>query len=219
MLGIVMLLMAQGGVTLPPELKFPLGEAIVLRAETEGKIVRFVPLDAGLKELDPKLLASPKDVVYTTLRPGKYRVLAYSAVKDEPTAPFICTVIVEGETPAPIPPNPDIPSPIAEVLKPIYGALTEATKAEHVKKLAATYRSIAAGVKSEGDFATFLSGARSTFARNMPANAIVPIRERLSVELANQLPFPGTAPMDATLVSRVQATFLNIASALDQLTK
>ncbi len=219
MLGIVMLLCAQGGVTLPSELKFPLGEAIVLRAETEGKIVRFVPLDAGLKEIDPKLLASPKDAIYTTLRPGKYRILAYSAIKDDPTPPVICTVIVEGDQPAPIPPQPDIPSPIAEVLRPIYGALSEPAKAEQAKRLAGTYRAIAASAKAEGDFATFLAGARAAFARNMPANAIVPIRERLSVELANQLPFPGTAPMDATLVSRVQATFTNIAAALDQLTK
>lgn len=98
---------AAPAIVLPAEVKAEPGEFIALEAQAEGKVVRFVPLDPGLRMFPPALLASKKAAVFTATNPGKYRVLAYTAVGDEPSEPASCTVVVG--TPPPTPPGPPVP--------------------------------------------------------------------------------------------------------------
>jgi hypothetical protein len=48
--------------------------------------------------------------------PGRYRLLAYSSVKDDPTEPAVVVVVIGGAAPVP-PPKPD-PKPVDPVVPP-----------------------------------------------------------------------------------------------------
>lgn len=96
-------------VEVPAEVTGPPGGFIPIRAKTDGKMVRYVPLDAGLNVFPADLLADRKATVVSAAKPGRYRLLAYSAVGDDPTEPATVTVVVEGPAPpgpAPVPPGP-----------------------------------------------------------------------------------------------------------------
>jgi hypothetical protein len=96
-------------VDVPPEVSGEVGDFIAIRAKTDGKVVKFVPLDPGLKVFPQDLLADKKATVVTAARPGKYRVLCYSSVKDDPTDPAVVVVVVGGVAPDPKPVDPPVP--------------------------------------------------------------------------------------------------------------
>jgi hypothetical protein len=111
----LLLLTAGVGLAAPPRLKLPDGVAgevadfVTVTAETDGRAVRFVPLDPGLKVFPSALLADPKSTVVTAAVPGRYRLLAYTGNADGPSDPATVTVTIG--TPAPAPPGPVPPGP------------------------------------------------------------------------------------------------------------
>jgi hypothetical protein len=90
-------------VDVPKEVAGEPGAFVTVRAKTDGKVVRFVPLDPGLNLFPPDLLADKKAAVFTAPAAGRYRVLVYSSVKDDPTEPAVVTVVIGGAQPAPEP--------------------------------------------------------------------------------------------------------------------
>lgn len=92
---------------LPSEIKGEPGGFVRVAAKTDGKVVQWLPLDAGLAVFPGDLLRDSKTTVVLAQRAGRYRLLAYTAVGDEPSQPVICTVVI-GNAPAPGPgPGPD----------------------------------------------------------------------------------------------------------------
>ncbi len=102
-------------VELPSEVKGEVGTFVTLRGKTDGKVVRFVALDSGLAVFPADLLADKKATVVSAAKPGRYRVLAYSSVKDDPTEEATVTVVI-GD--APLPPDPKPPEPKPPEPKP-----------------------------------------------------------------------------------------------------
>lgn len=100
-------------VELPKEVSGEVGAFVTLRGKTDGAVVRFVPLDAGLAVFPADLLADKKATVVSAAKPGRYRVLAYSSVKDDPTEPAVVTVVIGGAEPDDVipPPKPKPPEP------------------------------------------------------------------------------------------------------------
>ena len=90
-------------VDVPKEVAGDVGAFVTVRAKTDGKVVRFVPLDAGLNVFPADLLSDKKATVVTASKVGRYRLLAYSSVKDDPTEPAVVTVVIGGTAPAPDP--------------------------------------------------------------------------------------------------------------------
>lgn len=87
------------------------GQFIAVRpTKTDGKIVQYFPLDNGLSVFPAALLNDTTATVVTAVKPGKYRLLAYTALADKPSLPVIVTVVVGDGNPEPIPPMP-IPTP------------------------------------------------------------------------------------------------------------
>ena len=100
---------AQGqSLTLPAEVKGDPGTFLSVPAATDGKAVRWVSLDAGLNLFPVELLKDSRTAVVSGPK-GRYRLLAYTAKGDVPSAPAICVVVI-GESP-PVPPKPD-PDPV-----------------------------------------------------------------------------------------------------------
>lgn len=113
---------AAPALTLPAEVKGEPGEFVALEAATDGKVVRFVALDPGLNRFPPALLVSCKAAVFTARLPGRYRVLAYTAVADEPSEEVICTLVIGDPKPVPPGPTPPGPVPPGPVVAPFPGA-------------------------------------------------------------------------------------------------
>ena len=87
------------------------GQFIAIRPiKTDGKIVQYFPLDNGLSVFPAALLNDTTATVVTAVKPGKYRLLAYTALADTPSLPVIVTVVVGDGNPEPIPPVP-VPTP------------------------------------------------------------------------------------------------------------
>jgi hypothetical protein len=78
---------------LPNEIKLVVGEPKELRADTRGKRVYWMALDPEI-QLRPQ---DSKSVWVWGMKPGTYRITAWSAVNGLPTPNANCTVKVEAE--------------------------------------------------------------------------------------------------------------------------
>lgn len=98
--------------TLPPTTTGMVYDDIIIEAKTDGETVQWVPMDKGLNLFPVHLLKDTKTAVVRASKPGTYRLLAYTAKDNKPSAPVICSVVVKSSdvTPTPDPePNPDDP--------------------------------------------------------------------------------------------------------------
>ena len=174
-------LLALGQLVVPAEVRGEVAEFVTVIASTEGKVVRYVALDAGLQVFPSSLLANQRATVVTSAKPGRYRLLAYTSVADVPTEPVITTVIIGSSTP-PVPPPIDT---LAEALGGIYGGSQERDKAATLAKLLTLYRAAPATIRSPTITTTeqlysALVTARKT--AGIADTALSPIRERIAVE-------------------------------------
>ena len=102
----------QPALKLPAEVRGAPGEFVRVPAETTGKAVSWYVVDAGLNLFPIELQKSTLTAVVTTVRPGRYRLLAYTAKGDAPSLPAVCVVIIGDAPPGPGPePGPQPPDP------------------------------------------------------------------------------------------------------------
>ena len=220
MFALVALLFAQvpaPALTLPPSVQGEPGKIIVLRVDTAGKSVRFYPLDKGLDFADAALLASPKLAIVTAARPGKYRVLAYSSVNDQPTEPSICIVEVVGAKPDEV--TPVTPGTLQRDLRGIYDGINEDAKLDKTLALASTLKAFAATpsqAKNVGAYFLDLQVALNQAA--IPA-ALKPIRERLGREIGGVLGSNIGAPLTPELAAAAGARLTAFGDALIAITQ
>ena len=221
------LFLATAAYAAPPELKIPPetkgqpGDFVIVRAETAGKTVVWYILDPGLKMLPSELFADKKVAVVTSTRPGKYRLLAYTAVADEPSEPVLCVVTIGDPPPVPPPPGPVPPVPPhdplgAEFVK-LYAADTDPKKADALKSLVELYRQcpdLAAdsGLKTLGDL---LGTIRAAAASLVPATALLPIRRRIADLLGAELGTDASSELTPALRSKAVSMFRRIHTALE----
>lgn len=106
MLALVLLLCGQT-IEMPEKITGIPGQFIPVRpTKTDGKVVQYYPIDDGLSVFPASLLADTTATVVTSVSPGRYRLLAYTAVGDKPSVPVVVTIIIGG---GPVPPTPPVP--------------------------------------------------------------------------------------------------------------
>lgn len=96
-------------VKLPAEVRGEVGAFVRVPADSTGKEVRWFAADKGLNVFPVELLRDSRTAVVTAQAPGRYRLVAYTALADVPSLPAECVVVV-GEAP-PVPPGPTPPGP------------------------------------------------------------------------------------------------------------
>jgi hypothetical protein len=202
-----------GQLSLPPEIRGEVAGFVTVTATTEGKLVRFMPLDVGLNVFPSNLLADPKSTVVSAAVPGRYRLLAYSSVADVPTPPAITTIIIGQPKPDPGPQ----PDQLATALKGILGGLQEQGQADQLSRLIETYRqgeTIAAdhAIQTTENLYQALVKARKT--AGVRDGALTAVRERIAQEWAASM---GTVDVPLSPVLRDRAIHLcaRIRSALE----
>jgi len=211
----------------PPSLKVNdvravVGDWIVLRAETEGRVVRWKSLDRGLRIAPPELaLRDPKTTLATASRPGKYRVICVTAKGDVPSeiVEFLVTVEADGPPPEPKPPEPV--DPLARKLREALQADPgePAKRREHVQALAGFYAAMAKHVETNqvATIGDLLSDYRNAIPAVLPDDAIPAVRKVCGDEVAAIAGSDADRRIDADLKSKLVDLFTRLASALGAL--
>ena len=214
---ILSLILLCGQLTVPPEIKGPVSGFIPVTAVTEGKAVKYVPLDAGLQVFPPGLLVNPKSTVVVAGKSGRYRLLCYSSVGDIPTDPVITTIVVGDQSPVPPPTPPD--NELTEALSGIYGGLQDPAKAQKLLQYIDCYRRCVPVVRdttlttTEKLYQVLLAQRKAS---GLGDNDLLPLRQRIGTEWTRVL---GTNDVPVTAQHRSDCAVLiqNIITALESL--
>lgn len=210
-----LLLAAEPAVKLPEKVQGSPGSFIRVKADTDGKQVRWLALDDGLNVFPVELLKDTKTLVVVAPVAGQYRVVAWTASGDVPSEAAVCVVVVgDGPTPPP-PPSPPAPSdPLARAVREAYAAEADAGKATQLKALADFYRDTAVRKSRDSSLANY---GQLFAALQRDRRAVVPDAQLVKVRNAvgDYLNTELGAKADV-LVDRVKApaTFARIADAL-----
>lgn len=215
-------------VELPPEVKGPVGGFITVKpVKLEGKTVRYVPLDDGLAVFPAELLSDPTVTVVSSSKAGRFRLLAYTAQADKPSAPALTTVVVGDPAPPPgpnpTPPGPTPPPPgpadtLADALRGIYGGLVDDQKAAKAAILAGAFRQAAVFPKdSQIQTAGALYGAIRSLSVKLTPSDLLPIRERIMEEIQRILPSDPSVVLTQANRDQAAALFSRIATILEGL--
>jgi hypothetical protein len=217
---------AQGpAIKLPAEIKGEPGAFVAVRADTEGKTVRWVPLTPGLHVFPADLLRDSKATVVSSIRPGKYQLLAYTAKDDEPSDPAITTIVIgtppdpgpnpPGPGPGPNPPEPDtLTKRIREALASDPGTASE--KAKHAAVLAGFYAAMAKHVQTDqaATVGDLLSDYRAAIPAVLPDGVIPATRRLAGQEVANVCGDDVEKKIDGTLKTSLVSLFTKLSAAL-----
>lgn len=196
-------------VTLPAEVSAQPGRIVRLQAQTDGKIVRW-----ALASDDADLVPFPdgKVALFSSPKPGRYLVLAWTAVGDVPSEAARCVVVVGGPTPPPGPADP-----LAADLRRLFDSDATKDKAAHLAQLAAVYREAVKfadhpDVRTAAELAGRIRAAANSL---LPADALVPLRKRVAEEVARHLPADGDRDLDPATRKTAAELFDRVATALE----
>lgn len=217
-------------IKVPAEVKGEVGDWITIVAETEGKTVRWVAMSTALKVFPTHLLKDSKTAVVQASRPGKYRLLCYTALGDVPSDPVICHVVVTAgpDPPDPVPPGPkppnppDPPDPSDPLTAKIRAALasdpgTPADKARHAAALSGFYAAMSKHVATDqvATVGDLLSDYRAAIPSVLPEGAIPATRKAAGQEVAAVVGDDADRKIDAALKAALVALFGKLAKALE----
>ena len=137
--------------------KAEVGQPVTVRVETDGEIVRWSPVDNGLWMSDPTLQITTKAVQAWAMKPGKYRLWAWTAKDNTPSDKVEAVIVVgtPGPDPGPEPgpnPNPTPPTPdgLAAKVKDWISKVDSPRKSEESKAVAELYLNLASQVAAGG---------------------------------------------------------------------
>lgn len=206
-------------VTLPKEVAADPGTFAVVKAETDCSSLRWVALDPGLSLMPPELLRDTRSAVVMAGKPGRYRLLAYGALKDQASEPAIVVVVV-GQAPPPGPdpgPGPGPVDPLTATLQAAYAGEADPAKAKQLEGLRAFYRQAQQTVATPS-ITTWggLFGVMRSAAAAMELSGKLPAVQRtIQAELVKVLPTDAALPLDPPGRQLAANTFARIASALE----
>jgi len=214
---------------LPDTIPAQVGVFVTITAVTPGEVVKFITLDPGLSVFPSNLLSDKKSTVVVAIKEGRYRILAYTSINNQPSNPAFTTLIVgdvgpmppapPNPGPGPMPPTPNPPQPddlFLQSLKSVYGGLQESDKAESVKRLQQVY--VFASAESDNNKYTNLgqlySNIRSMSVQSLKADKIVPIRDMIANQLDTTLGTDPNVPLNAENRKKCKDLFSRINKLL-----
>jgi hypothetical protein len=202
---------------LPAEVRGRAGRLVTVEADAATARVRW---HACRGPAVPDLWQSPdgRTLLFCTPTPGRYELIAWTAVGGEPSAAVGCVVLVESPEPPPAPPEPT--DPFLAALRSAWAAETGPERAVHRDRLASLYRVAATDTVRQPQLTTAgeLFAALQQAARSLlPADALPQVRAAIAAELRDKLPAAPDAPLDAATRDRCGRQFERVARALEAL--
>ncbi len=208
------------------DVKATVGDWIVLRAVTEGRIVRWKSVTKGIKIAPPELqMRDGKTSLATASKKGVYIIHAVTAKGDVPSEIVAFRVTVEDDDPGPpdppVPPDPPGPGPVDPLTKKIQDALaSDAGVPADKKKWAATlsgfYAAMAVHVKTNqvatiGDLLNDYQKAGDSL---LPKDAIANTRKVAGLAVFTLSGEDGEKVIDPALAAKFVELFDKLAKAL-----
>lgn len=177
---ILMLILGQS-LEFPPQLNGEPGQFIAVKpTKMEGKTVQYYAIDPGLNVFPASLLSDPTATVVTSVTPGTYRLLAWTALGDKPSPASLIRVNIQA-LPLPNPPKPA--DSLRDDIESIWGSLLESDKETTRSAMVSVYKQCAATanrqLKTIGDLFEVLAGETS----RLPKDRMMPIRKRIALEV------------------------------------
>lgn len=208
-------------VSVPAKVEGQPGEFVIIKAETKGTVVKWKVVDAGIFLFPQDLLKDTKTAVVTGLKPGSYRVWAWSAIGAAPTDAVECIIVLGDPGPAPPPPPPPPPPPADT---PLVKALKEAAAKEspadkqHLPSFVIACRAAASEAQSSSNMLvrqvneSFVSIMKQTVGTRLPN-----VRAVVNAQLNARLPRSTNAVLDAPTRKLVADVFNELAASLELL--
>lgn len=204
-----LLLLAGQKIEVPAEVRGEPGAFIAITPKTDGKRVKYYSLDNGLNSFPAGLLSDPTATVVTAPLPGRYRLLAYTALGDMPSDPVIITVIV-GEAP-----RPKEPTAYERSLLAIWGAIQEPDRDSSRVAVAQLYRQCAVEARKQYDTAGALYEALLKLSAGVPRTKLATLRERVGAEIATVVPDDPAAAITPAQRQQVADIYAATAALLE----
>lgn len=211
-------------ISVPPKVDGQPGEFVIVKAETKGTVVKWKVVDPGIFLFPQDLLKDTKTAVVTGLRPGRYRLWAWSAIGASPTDAVECVIVLGSVSPDPDPdppphppPSPPADTPLVKALKTAY-AQESATDKQVIGSFAIACRAAAAEANSSTNTLvrqvndSFVSIMKQTVGTRLPN-----IRAVVNAELNARLPRATNAPLDTPTRRLVADVFNELAAGLELL--
>lgn len=199
-------------VKLPTKVEGQPGDFIEVKSEADGKEVRWYAPDAGLKLFPVHLLKDTKTAVVIATKPGSYRLVAWTAKGDIPSAEAVCIVVVGG---APVPPDPPpVNDPLLEPVQAAYNADPSATKVEDKVALAAIYRATIPALTDVGTAEMLFKLIKGATELRIEGR-LKPIRSLFGAELEKVLPTDPIAVLTTTQKAEAARQLNRFAAVLE----
>jgi hypothetical protein len=210
-----------GTVSLPATVEGKPGQLVYVTAEASGAVQFWS--DAPEQYVD----VTRKTVVLVSGKPGRFRVLAWSARWLAPTPAVVCQVVIEGNpspTPPmpPDPPSPPVPpSPLVQKLAAAYqrDVLAGVGNLDQVAKLASVYRHAAEKVPTQAELKTIgdlYAVMRRTAAGVLPDTALPSLRVEIAGHLKAVLPTKADVQLTTAIRGQAAQVFSEVAKALGE---
>lgn len=211
---ILMLILGQS-LEFPPQFNGEPGQFIAVKpTKMEGKTVQYYAIDPGLNVFPASLLSDPTATVVTSVTPGTYRLLAWTALGDKPSPASLIRVNIQA-LPLPNPPKPA--DPLRDDIESIWGSLLESDKEATRSAMVSVYRQCAATanrqLKTIGDLFEVLAGETS----RLPKERMMPIRKRIALEVEKIAGNDESAVYSEGQRLALVSMFTHVASILETL--
>jgi hypothetical protein len=121
-----------------------------------------------------------------------------------------------GDNPPP-PPSPPVDDALTTELRTLYQKDADPDKARHAAALAGLYQWGATNVggSSYSDAGSFRKALGEESTRRLPTDVLLPLRQRMQVELRKVLPAKSSDPLTPDVRSKASALFTRLAAAMD----
>lgn len=214
------LILLLGQLNFPPKVSGEVGQFIAVQPTMcSGLEVQYFALDS-ISVFPANLLSDKKATVVVATRPGKYRLVAWTAVDGKPTPGVVVTVEVGGSPvppePQPKPPQPDI-NPDGDQLyldlQSILGGLQESEQKRNLALLASVFdrASRIAGVQTVGQL---YAEMRKLSAATLRPDVLEVVRGRVGAEVKAGIGDSADGPVDP---AKYGPLFSRIGSVLNRL--
>jgi hypothetical protein len=195
----------------PAEVRAQPATIVEIRAETDGKIVKWVTLTPGLsvRSIDggkTLLVSGPS---------GRYELLAYTALGDVPSDPARVVVVIDGAAP----PDPKAPDELKEKVRAALDR--DKPKKADALQLAAIYRE-AAKLLADPEAITsaeLLRRLRAVSADLVGPDVLPAVRAAVAEQLLAVLGMTSDEPITDARRKRAAELFLRLAVLIEELLK
>lgn len=207
---ILPLLLGYQEVSLPPEVKSPVGSFVVITATFDGSDIKYIPLTEGLQVLPPELLKDNKSFVAVANKAGNYKLMAISCKDNKLSNPAYTTIKVGTDPDKPVPP----PDQLKSIIESVYGADSSPRKETAKNLLLKGFQDLLGALPELKTVGELNAKYKALISNKLPSNEITALRDVLRDHLKANFGLDASAELDQNQASKVLTDITEILKGL-----